>query len=83
MNISALNTGINGINQGLGNMRRDASAIAQAVNNSMGDNAATPQPTEVTSALVNLKLDTLQIQASTKVVETVNEIIGSLLDVTA
>ncbi|HHI94861.1 MAG TPA: hypothetical protein ENK04_15380 [Gammaproteobacteria bacterium] len=82
MNISALNTGINGINQGLGNMRRDASAIAQAVNNSMGDNAAT-QPTEVTSALVNLKLDTLQIQASTKVVETVNEIIGSLLDVTA
>lgn len=82
MNISALNTGINGINQGLGNMRRDASAIAQAVNNSMGDNAAT-QPTEVTSALVNLKLDTLQIQTSTKVVETVNEIIGSLLDVTA
>ncbi len=82
MSISALNTGINGINQGLNNMRRNASIIAQAVNNGIGEGTV-KQPTEVTSALLNLKQDTLQIQASTKVVETVHKIIGSLLDVTA
>jgi len=82
MSISALHSGINGINQGLSNMRHNASSIAQAVNNGIG-NRPVEQPTEMTSALVNLKLDTLQIQASTKVVETVHEIIGSLLDVTA
>ena len=75
MSISALNTGINGINQGLSNLRRDASAVAQAVH---GD-----QNTDVASALVNVKLDTLQIQSSAKVVETVHDMLGSLLDVTA
>ncbi len=82
MSISALSTGINGINQGLNNMRRNASAIAQAVNNGI-DEGAVKRPTEVTSALLNLKQDALQIQASTKVVETVHKMIGSLLDVTA
>lgn len=82
MSISALNTGINGINQGLNNMQRNASTIAQAVNNGINE-GVTKRPMEVTSALVNLKQDALQIQASTKVVETVHEMIGSLLDVTA
>ncbi|MCF6258453.1 MAG: hypothetical protein L3K25_19530 [Gammaproteobacteria bacterium] len=82
MSISALNTGINGIHQGLNNMRRNASTVAQAVNNGIG-NGTGEAPREVTSALVNLKQDALQIQASTKVVETVHKIIGSLLDVTA
>jgi hypothetical protein len=80
MSISALNTGINGINQGLSNMRRDASTIAQAVNDG---SAGIGQGADVTSALVNLKLDVLQVQASGKVVESVSEMIGSLLDVTA
>jgi len=75
MSISALNTGINGINQGLGNLRRDASAVAQAV--------SSEQNTDVASALVNVKLDSLQIEASAKVVETVHDMLGSLLDVTA
>ena len=75
MSISALNTGVNGINQGLSNLRRDASAVAQAVH---GD-----QNTDVASALVNVKLDSLQIQSSAKVVETVHDMLGSLLDVTA
>jgi len=82
MSISALNTGINSINQGLNNMQRNASTIAQAVNNGINEGAI-KRPMEVTSALVNLKQDALQIQASTKVVETVHEMIGSLLDVTA
>lgn len=75
MSIPALNTGINGINLGLSNMRRDASAVAQAVNSE--------QNTDVASALVNVKLDSLQIEASAKVVETVHDMLGSLLDVTA
>lgn len=75
MSIPALNTGINGINQGLGNLRRDASAVAQAVDSS--------QNSDIASALVNVKLDNLQVQASSKVVETVHDILGSLLDVTA
>lgn len=75
MSISAINTGINGINQGLGNLRRDASAVAQAV--------GSDQNTDVASALVNVKLDTLQIEASAKVVETVHNLLGSLLDVNA
>jgi hypothetical protein len=75
MSIPALNAGIHGINQGLGNLHRDASAVAQAV----GSN----QNSDVASSLVNVKLDTLQVQASTKVVETVDDILGSLLDVTA
>lgn len=75
MSISALNTGVNGINQGLRNLRRDASAVAQAVGND--------QNLDVASALVNVKQDTLQIAASAKVVETVDDLLGSLLDVKA
>lgn len=74
MSISALNTGIHGINQGLSNLRRDASAVAQAV--------GSEQNTDVASALVNVKLDSLQIEASAKVVETVHDLLGNLLDVT-
>ncbi len=83
MNISALSTGINGINQGMDNMRRNASAIAQAVNKGIGKDATIEPSAEVATALVNLKLNTLQIQASAKVVETVHKTIGNLLDVTA
>lgn len=78
MNIPALNTGINGINQGLSNMRRDASSIAQAT----GSTGTVERQADVTT-LVNLKMNALQVQASTKVVNTVSEMIGSLLDVTA
>lgn len=77
MSIPALNAGINGIQLGLNHMRRDASAVAQAVN---PDSNPT---TEVTNALVNLKADSLQVQASSRVIETVHDLIGSLLDVTA
>lgn len=75
MSISALNNGIAGINQGLSNLRRDASTVSQSVNSD--------QNTDVASALVNIKIDTLQIEASAKVVETVHDLLGSLLDITA
>ena len=82
MSIPALNSGISGINQGLANMRRDASAIAQAVTDDTGTRNI-ERPADVASSLVNLKMDALQVQASGKVVESVSTIIGSLLDVTA
>lgn len=82
MSITALSTGINGINQGLSNMRRNASDIAQAINEST-NNGGVNQPVDVASSLVNLKMDVLQVQASAKVVDSVSTIIGSLLDVTA
>ena len=49
MSIPALNAGLNGINLSLGNLRRDVSAVAQAVNSD--------QNTDVASALVIVKLD--------------------------
>lgn len=80
MSIAALTAGLNGINLGLNNMRRDASAVAQAINT---ENKSVDRPVDVATSLVNLKLDTLQVQASGKVVKSVHDIIGSLLDVTA
>lgn len=77
MAIPALTSGINGINKGFANLRSDASAVAQAVNRD-GD-----QTTDIAHSLVNMKLDVLQVQTSAKVVESVHDILGHLLDVTA
>jgi len=77
MSIGALQSGLNGINQGISNMRRDASAVARAVSPSADRSASQPSATD---ALVNLKVDALQVQASAKVVGSVNELLGQLLD---
>lgn len=77
MTIPALISGVNGINKGFANMRSDASAVAQTVNRD-GD-----QTTDIARSLVNLKLDMLQVQASSKVVESVHDMLGHFLDVTA
>lgn len=84
MSIPALNAGLRGIQLGMNNMRRDASAVAQAINTTTPENAHTERPLkDVASSLVNLKIDTLQVKSSAKVVETVHDMIGSLLDVKA
>lgn len=82
MSIPALNAGLHGIQLGMNNMRRDASNVAQAINTTP-ETSQLHRPLDVTDSLVNLKLDTLQVQASTRVIETVHDIIGSLLDVKA
>ena len=82
MSIPALNAGLHGIHLGMNNMRRDASAVAQAINTTP-ESTRLQRPLDVTDSLVNLKVDTLQVQASAKVIETVHDIIGSLLDVKA
>lgn len=74
MSIPALNAGLQGINTGMANLRRDANEIAQSVK-SDGD-----KPAEVADSLVNLKLHKLQVHTSTKVVETVQELLGRFLD---
>jgi phage baseplate assembly protein gpV len=74
MSIPALNSGLQGIQQGFDNLRRNASKVAQAVNPEAAPGV------KVAESLVNIKADTLQVQASTKVVETVHDLLGQLLD---
>lgn len=74
MSIPALNAGMQGITTGLSNLRRDANEIAQAVNGD-ADNL-----TDLADSLVNLKFDQAQVRSSAKVVETVHDLLGHLLD---
>ena len=71
MSIPALQTGIAGINNGLDGMRRNATEIARATS---GDG------TDSTRALVDLRADQRQVEASVKVVKAADEMLGSLLD---
>ena len=77
MSISALQTGINGINAGLNSMRRDAQQIAQATTE------GSAPTTDQIKPLVNLKQDQRQVEISTQVVKAADETIGSLLDILA
>lgn len=74
MHIPALQTGIAGINNGLDGLRRNATEIARATT---GDGTDTPR------ALVDLRADQRQVEASLKVVKAADEMLGSLLDVQA
>lgn len=74
MSIPALNAGMQGIHTGMNNLRRDANDIAQSVNRDAD------KPVELADSLVNLKLDQLQVNASVKVVETVHDLLGQLVD---
>jgi hypothetical protein len=74
MSIPALNAGLQGIHTGMNNLRRDAFEIAQSVH------LDADKPAAIADSLVNLKLDELQVHASTKVVKTVDDLLGHLLD---
>ena len=74
MSIPALQAGLQGIYTGFNNLHRDANEIAQ---DTKGD---TEKPVEIAESLVNLKMDKLQVTASTKVVKTVDDLLGQLLD---
>ncbi len=79
MNISsALNTGVLGINRGLDGVQKAASDIAGA--------GKTDTPEEVTGRDVNEALTDLVVEknataASTKVVQSAEETLGTLIDV--
>ena len=70
--ISAMNSAMTGIQNGLSGMRKNAMEIAK-----MGPSMSTEQ---LTTSIVDLKSNEIQVQASAKVLETVDKTIGSLLD---
>jgi hypothetical protein len=77
MSISALQSGMAGIHKGFDNLRKDANAIAQT-----GVQQDSPAA-DLAVPLTNLKMDSLQVAASSKVVETVHDLLGQFLDVKA
>lgn len=81
-----LPAGASGINQGVQALRDVAQEVAE-LNVSEPGTAAPPASTDrvaqTAELMVDLKLYQRQVQASAKVVETADEVIGFLLDVQA
>jgi hypothetical protein len=74
--LNALQSAQLGINRGLDGLARDAQAVAHA-------NVEGGIATDVTNALVDSLQQKLLVQLSTKMLTTVHETLGTLLDVTA
>ena len=74
---SALSNALYGIQKGLTGMDKNAAKIASA------DVFNSQNPTDVARPLVEMQSDRLQVEISAKVMKTVDETIGSLLDVVA
>ena len=70
--ISAFQSGLTGIQKGLSGLDRQASKIASADTMNNGD---------VTTPLVNMIPDKQLVQASAKVIQTSNDMLGTLLDI--
>ena len=94
MNIqSAFNSGVAGFNNATERASESAQEIAQqqvptqaASNVSEGETEtvnAVPQNTPVTESLINLRLAETQAQASSQVIDTADNVVGSLIDTRA
>ena len=68
---------INAISTGLENLRHDAERIANASAKGGEDTG------DLAKAMVDLNVDQRQIEASVKVVQAVDEILGTLIDIKA
>lgn len=68
-------SGLYGVNQGLRRMDETANNIARAGTTQKDSNVA-----DVAKELVDLKVETLDIKASLKVLKTGEELVGALLD---
>lgn len=77
MSISAISYGLTGINNGMTQLKRDAQDIASTTAKGGEDIA------DLAKSLVDLNTDRYQVEASVKVVQAVDETIGTLLDVKA
>ena len=75
--ISALNSGITGIQRGLNSAAFNAAKIASAESFNSGN------PSDLAKPMVGLITDQLQVEASAKVVKTVDDMLGTLLDIKA
>lgn len=72
--ISAMQSGLAGIHTGMNGLRKDAQVIAsQNIQNG-------PNTKDLTDALVDLKANQHQVEASAKVIKAQDEILGTLLD---
>ncbi len=77
--IGALNQGLQGIQSGFSNLRRDAHQIAKS-------NEPEQSSGDLAKSMVNLISDRTQISANAKVIQTAAEMmdtVGSILDVKA
>jgi hypothetical protein len=85
---SVLSTGLQGVLSGVENAQQAAQNIASATTigstNGEGQSAENPATVvELTEAVVDLKVSEQQVQASAAVIESADEMIGTLLDTTA
>jgi flagellar hook protein FlgE len=86
---SVLSTGLDGIKSGIGNAQQAAQDIASVattadVNDSTLPNSAGPASVvSLTESMLQLQSSETQVQASAKVVETADKILGALLDIKA
>lgn len=71
---SVFNEAITGIQRGINSARGHAAEIASA---GQFDNDS---PSSLVEPMIGLKMDTLQVQASTAVLKAYDEMIGSLFD---
>lgn len=88
---SAFSSGVYGLNQAsqqitesserIANQPMSSEAVSQLANPE-GENPNNYVAGPVTTELVNMKLAEVQAQASTKVIKTADEMVGSLIDVT-
>ncbi|MDQ1363320.1 MAG: hypothetical protein QG652_1181 [Pseudomonadota bacterium] len=76
--LSIQGSAVQGIQRGLDGMRKNAAEIASADQlNHAG------QETDLAGAMVNMQQNKVQVQASAKVVSTLDEVVGSLIDTRA
>ena len=78
MNVNApAQTGLVGIERGLEDFNANAATIASA------SQAQSNNPTDLAKPLVVMAMDEAQVAASAKAVKTSDQVLGTLLDVTA
>lgn len=70
--ISAFQSGLSGFQKGVNSLNQNAAKIARASTDPNGD---------ITTPLVNMSADKRQAQASAKVIQTSNDMLGTLLDI--
>ena len=76
--LSIQSTAVQGIQRGLDGMRKNAAEIASADQlNQAG------KETDLVGSLVEMQQNKVQVQASAKVVSTMDEVVGTLIDTRA
>ena len=74
---SALGNALYGIKKGLTEIDKNAAKVAGA------DTLNSPNAVDIAQPLVELQVNKLQVEASAKVMKSVDETLGSLIDITA